>query len=39
LHISTITRRLAAIGQIHKVAGNRNLCIDQLVKEGVKGAR
>jgi len=37
--VSTITRRLAAIGEGHKVAGHPNPCTDQLVRETMKGIR
>ncbi|MGH9180489.1 MAG: site-specific integrase, partial [Acidimicrobiales bacterium] len=37
--VSTITRRLAAIGAGHKVAGHPNPCTDQLVRETMKGIR
>lgn len=37
--VSTITRRLAAIGEGHKVAGHANPCVDQLVRETMKGIR
>ncbi len=37
--VSTITRRLAAIGEGHKVSGHPNPCTDPLVRETMKGVR
>jgi len=37
--VSTITRRLAAIGEGHKVAGHPNPCANQLVRETMKDIR
>ena len=37
--VSTITRRLAAIGEGHKMAGHPNPCTDPLVRETMKGVR
>ena len=37
--VSTITRRLAAIGEGHKVASLPNPCTDPLVRETMKGVR
>ena len=37
--VSTITRRLAAIGEGHKVGGHPNPCTDPLVRETMKGVR
>jgi hypothetical protein len=34
-----MTRRLAALGQVHQVYGYPNPCADQLVKELMRGAR
>ncbi|MGH9178295.1 MAG: site-specific integrase, partial [Acidimicrobiales bacterium] len=37
--VSTITRRLAAIGEGHKVAGHPNPCTEVVVRETMKGIR
>ena len=37
--VATITRRLAALGEGHKVAGYPNPCTDPLVRETMKGIR
>ncbi len=37
--VSTITRRLAGIGQVHQVAGQPNPCVDTLVRETMRGVR
>jgi site-specific recombinase XerD len=37
--VSTITRRLASIGAVHKAKGLPNPCVDQLVKTVMRGAR
>jgi len=37
--VSTITRRLAAIGECHKLSGHPNPCTDALVRETMKGVR
>ena len=37
--VSTITRRLAAIGEGHQVAGQTNPCVEQVVRETMKGIR
>ena len=37
--VSTITRRLAAIGEGHKVAGHLNPCTEVVVRETMKGIR
>ena len=37
--ISTITRRLAGIGQVHQLAGHANPCSDPLVRETMRGLR
>lgn len=37
--VSTITRRLAALGEGHKVAGHPNPCTNPLVRETMKGIR
>ncbi|HTT92595.1 MAG TPA: site-specific integrase, partial [Acidimicrobiales bacterium] len=37
--VSTITRRLAAIGQVHSLAGHDNPCGDALVREAMRGVR
>jgi integrase len=37
--VSTITRRLAGIGQVHQLAGHSNPCTDALVRETMRGVR
>jgi integrase len=37
--VSTITRRLAGIGQVHQLAGHANPCADALVREAMRGIR
>ncbi|MHB8295042.1 MAG: site-specific integrase [Acidimicrobiales bacterium] len=37
--VSTITRRLAAIGQVHSLARQPNPCADALVREAMRGVR
>ncbi len=37
--ISTIQRRMAALGEAHKAAGHHNPCTDPLVKQVMKGLR
>jgi integrase len=37
--VSTITRRLAGIGQVHQLAGHSNPCSDALVRETMRGIR
>jgi site-specific recombinase XerD len=39
LAVSSITRRLAAIGQVHSVAGQSNPATDALVHEAMRGIR
>jgi len=39
LKVATMTRRLAALGQVHQVCGYPNPCVDQLVKDFMRGAR
>ncbi|MDQ1419001.1 MAG: hypothetical protein QOJ52_963 [Acidimicrobiaceae bacterium] len=39
LSMATMTRRLAALGQVHLVSGHPNPCVDQLVKDFMRGAR
>lgn len=37
--VSTITRRLAALGQVHSLAHHPNPCVDPLVAETMRGIR